>query len=104
MEQTIGRKLNNNEQIHHKDGNPSNNNIDNLEIRLLGEHQQEHSTKYYDKLIECEWCGKTFLWTASQQSMFYRNKKRRNKSSKAPFCSKKCAGQYGRFVQLSKKI
>lgn len=32
MEEFLGRKLKQEEQVHHKDGNPSNNSIDNLEL------------------------------------------------------------------------
>ena len=42
MEQYLGRKLNNNEIVHHKDGNKLNNNIDNLEVMLRGEHSRMH--------------------------------------------------------------
>ena len=46
IEQAIGRKLLPNEQVHHKDGNPLNNELENLEIKLLGNHQSEHNQKY----------------------------------------------------------
>lgn len=38
MEKQLGRKLQPNEQVHHKDHNYANNNLDNLEIKLLEEH------------------------------------------------------------------
>ena len=94
MEKKLGRKLNRNEQVHHKDGNPLNNDIDNLEIKLLGSHQKEHSTKYFDKEVNCPWCNKLFLWTAKQQARFYDNKKRKGISVDNAFCSRKCAGEY----------
>ena len=103
MEQKLGRELLPNEQVHHKDGNPLNNEIDNLEIKLLGEHQREHNPqKYYDKYTICEWCGKSFLWTANQQRNFYRNQGRKNRITKQhinPFCSKKCVGEFGKHKQ-----
>lgn len=103
MEQKLGRKLLPNEQVHHKDGNPLNNDIDNLEIKLLGEHQREHNPQvYYDKFAVCEWCGKSFLWTAEQQKNFYSNQNRKNRIAKQhdnPFCSKKCVGEFGRYKQ-----
>lgn len=104
MEQALGRKLLPNEQVHHKDENPLNNVMDNLEIKLLGKHQQEHSTKYYDKVAVCEWCDKEFLWTADKQSSFHRNHSRKNReyNNSNPFCSRSCAAKYGRFIQLSK--
>ena len=103
MEQALGRRLLPNEQVHHKDGNPLKNELDNLEIRLLGEHQREHNPqKYLDKMATCEWCGKEFLWTAKQQRTFYGNRNRKTKTNKLPqnpFCSKKCSGEYGAYVQ-----
>lgn len=42
MEQKIGRKLEFNEVVHHKDGNKFNNDIDNLEIMLRSEHSRLH--------------------------------------------------------------
>ena len=100
MEQKLGRELKPNEQIHHIDGDPLNNNLDNLEIRLLGDHQREHNpSKYRDKIVSCEWCGKEFIWTAKQQRNFYINKRRRHSDNDNPFCSKKCVGAYGRHIQ-----
>lgn len=42
MEQHLGRKLNSKEVVHHKDGNPLNNNIDNLEVMAWGDHMRLH--------------------------------------------------------------
>ena len=57
MEQHIGRKLSPKEDVHHIDGNPLNNDISNLKIIPRGKHQREHSTKYYDKIEKCDYCG-----------------------------------------------
>lgn len=104
MEKTLGAQLQKNEQVHHKDENPLNNDPNNLEIKLLGEHQREHSTKYYDKMVVCELCEKEFLWTADKQRRFYGNRSRKDKkyTNSNPFCSRSCASKYGRFIQLSK--
>ncbi len=48
IEQKLGRKLLPSEIIHHKDGNPSNNKINNLEIMTQNKHAQLHLTKYAD--------------------------------------------------------
>ena len=110
MENIIGRKLLPNEEVHHKDGNALNNDIDNLEVLTKKEHLKIHSEenrKYYDKTMVCPVCGKEFLWTSKQQIYFYGNTKRRNKkygTIKSPFCSKRCAGKYGRELQRQNGI
>ena len=42
MEQHIGRKLKNDEIVHHIDGNKSNNKIENLKIKSSKEHKKIH--------------------------------------------------------------
>lgn len=103
MEEYIGRSLDRDEQIHHIDGDVTNNDISNLQILKLGEHQKLHSRKYFDKEMICPWCGKAFIWTAKQQSYFYGNLNYRNNKSVhtgKPFCSKHCSGCYTRNEQL----
>ena len=104
MKKHLGRELLWNEQVHHKDENPLNNDIDNLEIKLLGEHQKEHSQKYHDKWVVCGWCNKPFMWTAEKQRKYHSNHSRKNKkyTIEVPFCSQSCIGSYGRYVQLQK--
>ena len=45
MEQHLGRKLSNKEIIHHIDGNPQNNVIDNFQITSKTEHIKEGMAK-----------------------------------------------------------
>ena len=42
MEEYLGRGLTSIEFVHHKDNNPSNNNIDNLELTTNSKHRKEH--------------------------------------------------------------
>ena len=44
MERFIGRKLNQDELVHHIDGNILNNNINNLQLMMRGEHIAHHNT------------------------------------------------------------
>ena len=102
MEKHLGKRLSHNEEIHHKDKNPLNNELSNLEIRRKGEHQAEHSTKFFNTTAICGWCGKEFLWTGKQQQYFYSNRRNHNNESKTPFCSRQCSGRYGKSIQMSK--
>lgn len=57
LEKKLGRYLKHDEQADHKDGNKNNNSSDNIVLKVLGEHQQEHSlgtnghkrNKYWEK-------------------------------------------------------
>lgn len=103
MERKLGRKLNPDEQVHHIDGDPSNNDDTNLEIVMFREHQRIHSQKYFDKIAICEYCGKEFLWTAKQQRYFYSNISRKDRQGvTGPFCSKRCTGKYSMSADLVK--
>lgn len=42
MEKTLGRYLNSDEVVHHKDGDKKNNHPDNLEVKKRGDHVSEH--------------------------------------------------------------
>jgi DNA invertase Pin-like site-specific DNA recombinase len=42
MEQYLGRELTRDEVVHHKDGDKSNNDIENLELMRLSEHSRQH--------------------------------------------------------------
>ena len=100
MEQKIGRELEPDEEVHHKDENPLNNDISNLELRHHGEHQREHGTKYHDIMATCAWCGKEFLWTGPQQQRFYSERRIGRHHSSQPFCSRSCSGHYGQQLQV----
>lgn len=105
MEESLGRPLEPYEDVHHIDGDTLNNSLDNLEIKIHGEHQREHSQKYFDKIVNCPICGQEFLWSALSQRRFYSNLSRKTPKNKCmpsqnPFCSKRCCGIYGKQEQL----
>lgn len=101
MENILGRPLEPDEHVHHRDGNPLNNNPWNLVVMNISEHerfhmQQENMTekqkehfkrKYFDKEMICPICGQSFIWTARSQA----NKATRpNATNRPPCCSPKC--------------
>jgi hypothetical protein len=62
MERVIGRALRADEQVHHKDKNPLNNDPSNLELMDRAEHERLHGDerqRYPDEKA-CEVCGIAF--------------------------------------------
>lgn len=51
MESYIGRKLEANEIVHHKDENKQNNSINNLQIMTASEHARLHATDRYKRRV-----------------------------------------------------
>ena len=94
MEQHLGRNLLQSEHIHHKNGNPLDNRLDNLEVKSAREHMVLHKQKYPDKKI-CEVCGSEYFCNP--------RKRRRQKT-----CSQKCAyilrrRNYGKSSRSARK-
>lgn len=96
MENHLGRVLNENEVVHHKDGNKKHNVVENLEIMDRIQHSKMHSSECGRKvvLLICPWCKKEFIQ--------YRNKTHLQKPSKynCTCCSKSCRGKLYRYIQL----
>ncbi len=93
MEQKLGRPLEPYEDVHHIDGDKTNNNINNLEIKLHGEHQKEHSQKYKDTVEKCQICGQEFTMTAKRWATFFSNRSRKKVTNVFLTCSRSCAGK-----------
>ena len=93
MENHLGRILNSNEVVHHKDGNKKNNKISNLEVMDRIEHLKHHGAEQLRQLAEfkCPWCRKVFARRKGQSL---------DKPSKCTFCSRSCNGKFQKYVQL----
>lgn len=101
MEKVLGRELRDDEEVHHKDENPMNNDPSNLIVMTKEEHIRLHAlenSKYFDKIMKCDVCGKEFVWTAKRQGWYYRDLNRHK--NRVITCSKRCAGRIARYNQL----
>ena len=84
--------------VHHKDENKYNNNIFNLKCETRSNHTRHHAQKYYDKLAQCQMCGKWFVWTANSQCNHFAEMNRNRNACIT--CSRQCSSKLGRFIQL----
>lgn len=76
---------NNNEIIHHIDGNKHNNNINNLKLLTKNQHDIYHNQQRRTHIVQClcPTCGKIFERPYRQSHLV--------KHGKADYCSKQCA-------------
>jgi len=93
MEQKVGRKLGYNEVVHHLDGNPQNNSLDNLEIRQRSQHAAEHGSTVGRPMITlvCAHCNEEF----EREEHIIRYK--RKIGQRDFYCTRRCMGKnFGR--------
>lgn len=96
MEVHLDRYLEDDETVHHIDGNPLNNDIKNLQVIKRSEHISNDVIRNSDITVKCKYCGKEFIIKGSTIN----NRNRSDREFHGYFCSKKCSGKYGRSIQL----
>ena len=91
-ENKIGRLLEKEEIVHHKDEDKKNNHPSNLEVMSVRDHCRLHASTGRTMVeLVCPNCEKQFL-----------REKRQIKQNTTPKCSRKCNGEYSRKLQLLK--
>jgi len=95
MEEALGRKLEDWEEVDHKDGNIRNNELSNLQVLSGIENRRksvwvDHGRQRKYKTYTCP-CGKEFQAEVSQRE---RQDRQKNKVTKENYCSRKCGGYY----------
>lgn len=97
MELYLGRKLHKDkETVDHIDTDIDNNTLENFRLLPRAEHSAEDTRRVDPVKLECSWCSKEFY----RLPRLIRDKARQGK--RGQFCSRICAGKYGRNLQLKK--
>jgi endogenous inhibitor of DNA gyrase (YacG/DUF329 family) len=100
MEKYLGHYLNTWQTVHHKDGDFTNNNIENLEIINNADHVRYHCDKLKKSLeLTCVLCGTQF-----RRYHISWEKHNRKQGKFGPFCSKHCAGKWAKNKQLADNV
>ena len=100
IEVHLNRYLKESETVNHLDGNPLNNELDNLTVIDRREHCFCDAVKNRDIKVHCSLCGKPFLIKGSKIN----NRNRSDRKQSGYFCSKSCSGKYEKLIQLGLKM
>lgn len=97
MENYLHRMLEDDEVVHHLNGNKRDNNLSNLELLQrkdhISLHQRERGRKYV--LLKCPECNKLFEMPHNQSYLSKRNKYNCN------FCSSHCSGVFFKDIRTT---
>ena len=91
----LERKLNHDETVDHHDRDFTNDNNDNLKVKIRSLHASEDALRVKVEDVTCPQCGISFTPSLNQRN---RNKTE-NRIIAGPFCSKQCSGLYGTNIQ-----
>lgn len=93
MENHLGRLLDKDEVVHHKDKDKFNNAIENLEVLTKEQHAALHGKQAGEAyaLLKCPGCGKIFEVQKHQTFLV--------KHTRYTCCSRSCRGRFSKYIQ-----
>ena len=83
--------------VDHQDRDKTNDDLDNLKIRPRSEHVSLDAKRVKVRSVFCPICSTEFTPTKNQIN-------KRAQSTAGPFCSRSCAGKYGKSVQMGGEV
>jgi hypothetical protein len=99
MENILKRYLEEDDTVDHIDGDFTNNDPSNMRVLKRSQHVTEDVIRKKPVDFVCPQCNKQFSLSGSKLNNAIRN---RNQQKAGPFCSRNCAGKYGKEVQMGK--
>ena len=96
VEEQLGRKLADNEEVDHIDRDFTNNDPENLQVLDKITHLRLDALRLRPVKFTCPICKKTFQRSGKRLRRIY---ERKRKEHAGPFCSRKCAGIYSADVR-----
>lgn len=83
--------------VHHKNGDKSDDRIENLEAKTASDHARDHQPSALMQTYVCPWCSQSF----ERDDRTVRHNQKSNKKA-GPFCSRSCGASWGREKQLGR--
>jgi hypothetical protein len=96
LEQKLGRRLSDNETVHHIDGNFLNDSEENLQILPRVVHVKLDTRRLNKKEFYCPECNKCFTLVGKKLCEAIANRKR---GKAGPFCSRSCVNTYSTKIK-----
>ena len=97
MSEALGRHLESREIVHHKNGDKTDNRVENLEIVTRSSHNAHHPQEKSYVYLDCAACGKSFKRAHNQVITKIKNGQDRF------FCSRACMGKQWNRDSVAKK-